>query len=327
MTKKMNHIAITGANGFVGKALINELSKSHQLSILAISRKPYDISNHNLHINSFVIPDFSEATQFEKCLVGVDVVVHTAARVHLINDAVEDPLTEFRNVNCRNTLTLAAAAAKNGVKRFIFISSAKANGEISAFGHPLTEEDIAEPVEPYGISKYEAELELLKLASNTGMEVVVIRPPLVYGPGVKANFKSMMTWLNKGIPLPLGAIHNKRSLVSLENLVDFIVTCLSHPAAANQVFLVSDDEDLSTTDLLKRMASALGRPARLIPVPEGVLSLFAILIGKKNFSQRLCGSLQVDISKAKTLLGWIPPISVDDGLKRTAEAFLKLPKQ
>ena len=319
----MNRIAITGANGFVGKALINKLSESHQLSILAISRKPYDISNHNSDINSLVIPDFSEATQFEKCLVGVDVVVHAAARVHVMNDAVEEPLTEFRNVNCRNTLTLAAAAAKNGVKRFVFISSVKVNGEISALGHPLTEEDIVGPVEPYGISKYEAEQELFKLASATGMEVVVIRPPLVYGPGVKANFKSMMTWLNNGMPLPLGAIHNKRSLVGLENLVDFIVTCLTHPAATNQVFLVSDGEDLSTTDLLKRMASALGRPARLIPVPEVVLSLFAMLMGKKDFSQRLCSSLQIDISKAKTLLGWIPPASVNDGLKKTAAAFLE----
>lgn len=319
----MNRIAITGANGFVGRALIDELSESHQYSILAISRKPYDPSNHNSDINVFLIPDFSEATQFEKCLAGIDVVVHTAARVHLMKDDVEDPLTEFRNVNCRNTLMLAAAAAKNGVKRFVFISSVKVNGEVSSHGHPLTEEDVVGPVDPYGVSKYEAEQELFKLALATGMEVVVIRPPLVYGPGVKANFKSMMTWLNKGMPLPLGAIHNKRSLVSLENLVDFIATCLNHPAAANQIFLVSDDEDLSTTDLLKRMASALGRPARLIPVPEGVISLFAILIGKKDFSQRLCSSLQIDISKAKILLGWTPPASVNDGLKKTAAAFIE----
>ncbi|MDP1970979.1 MAG: NAD-dependent epimerase/dehydratase family protein, partial [Methylobacter sp.] len=205
----------------------------------------------------------------------------------------------------------------------IFISSIKVNGESTSLGRPYTTEDQPVPVDPYGISKLEAEESLRQLADETGMEVVIIRPPLVYGPGVKANFYDMMRWLEKGVPLPLGAIYNKRSFVALDNLVDLIVTCIEHPAAANRTFLAGDGEDLSTTELLQRMSKALGKPAKLFPMPIGVLKAAAILLGRRDMAQRLCNSLQVDISKTCDLLGWQPPVSVDDALKRTAADFLQ----
>jgi len=254
-------------------------------------------------------------------LAGVEVIIHTAARVHVMKDKAINPLIEFRTTNVTGTLTLARQAAQVGVKRFIFISSIKVNGEGTLLGCPYTADDAPAPVDPYGISKMEAEQGLKALAAETGMEVVIIRPVLVYGPGVKANFRSMMHWLNKGVLLPLGAINNRRSLVAINNLVDLIVTCIDHPAAANQIFLVSDGEDLSTTELLGRMAKALGKPARLLPVPSFLLRAGAALIRKNNIAQRLCGSLQVDIEKTRSLLGWNPPVSVDEALKRTAKSF------
>jgi nucleoside-diphosphate-sugar epimerase len=187
---------------------------------------------------------------------------------------------------------------------------------------PFQANDIPNPQDPYAVSKYEAEQGLLEIAGKSDMEVVIIRPPLVYGPGVKANFLTMMRWLQKGIPLPLGAIHNQRSLVALDNLVDLMITCLDHPAAANQVFLAGDGEDLSTSELLRRLGLAMGKPARLLPVPVPLLQTGASLLGRCDMAQRLCESLQVDISKARNLLGWNPPISVDEGLRRTAQFFL-----
>ena len=266
--------------------------------------------------------DIDGLSNWTDALSGVKVVVHLAARVHIMRDEAADPLAEFRRVNVEGTLNLARQAAEAGVRRFVYLSSIKVNGEQTLLGKPFTEQDLPTPLDPYGMSKYEAEEGLRKLAQKTGMEVVVIRPVLVYGPGVKANFLNMMRWLHKGVPLPLGAIHNRRSLVALDNLVDLIVTCIDHPAAANQIFLVSDGEDLSTTELLRRMGLALGRPARLIPVPVSLLTAWAALLGRRDMAQRLCGSLQVDISKTQTLLGWKPPISVDEGLRRTAQGFL-----
>jgi nucleoside-diphosphate-sugar epimerase len=198
------------------------------------------------------------------------------------------------------------------------VSSIKVNGEATLLGRPFSADDAPAPLDAYSLSKMEAEQGLRELAAQTGMEVVIIRPPLVYGPGVKANFAAMMRWLKCGVPLPLGAIHNQRSLVSLDNLVDLIVLCLTHPAAANQTFLVSDGEDVSTTQLLRRMGQALGCPARLVPVPVSVLKLAAAIVGKSDVAQRLCGSLQVDISKTHQLLGWTPPLSLDEGLRRAA---------
>jgi nucleoside-diphosphate-sugar epimerase len=233
-----------------------------------------------------------------------------------MHDTSENPLEAFREVNVRGTLNLAQQAAEAGVKRFIFISSIKVNGEFTGPGHPFTEADTPNPQDAYGVSKHEAEQGLCQIAAATGMEVVVIRPPLVYGPGVKANFASLMRAVKRGWPLPLGAIHNQRSLVALDNLVDFIITCITHPQAANQTFLISDGEDLSTTDLVRRMAQVAGVPARLVPVPVWALEGAGRILGKGDAVQRLCGSLQIDSSKARKILCWEPKISLQEGLRR-----------
>ena len=231
-------------------------------------------------------------------------------------------LAAFRSVNVEGTDNLARQAAATGVRRFVFLSSVKVNGEFTQKGRPFTADDAPAPEDPYGVSKYEAEKLLRQIATETGMEVVIIRPPLVYGPGVKANFESMMRWLARCVPLPLAAVtQNRRSFVAIDNLVDLIMTCLSHPAAANQTFLVSDGEDLSTSDLLRRMGAALGHPARLFYVSPSMLKLGAQVVNKSGIYQRLCGSLQLDIAKTRQLLGWTPPVSVDEGLRRAAEGF------
>jgi len=275
------------------------------------------------HVPIFRVAGIESNTEWQSALVGMDVVIHCAARVHVMHDASSDPLAEFRKVNVDGTLNLAQQAASAGVRRFIFISSIKVNGEGTELGNPYFADDHPTPLDPYGVSKMEAEQTLRVLASETGMEVVIIRPVLVYGPGVKANFRSMMIWLSRGVPLPLGAIRNKRSLVALDNLVDLILTCLNHPAASNQTFLVSDAEDLSTSELLQRMGAALGKPARLLPVPPLLLEAGATLLGRRAVAQRLCGSLQVDISKTRELLGWEPLVSVDEAMRSTANEFLQ----
>jgi len=242
--------------------------------------------------------------------------VHAAARAHIMKDDAVDPLAEYRRVNVAGTLNLARQAAAAGVKRFIFISSIKVNGERTSKGQPFSSHDAASPEDCFGIAKHEAEQGLRELSTETGMEVVIIRSPLVYGPGVKGNFASMIKLVGKGLPLPLGAVHNKRSLVALDNLVDLITTCIDHPGAANQTFLVSDGEDISTTKLLQGVAQAMGKPSRLIPVPASVLQFAATLLGKKAVAQRLLGSLQVDISHTQKCLNWTPPFTVKQGLQR-----------
>lgn len=306
-------ILVTGASGFVGKKLCDRLHERGDL---------FRISARRAGENTIAVGEICEATDWHAALQGVAVVVHLAARVHVMSDTAENPLTEFRRVNTGGTLNLARQAAAAGARRFVFISSIKVNGEGTSPGNPYTAGDVPAPADPYGVSKREAEDGLRQLAEETGMEIVIIRPPLVYGPGVKANFQAMMNWLYKGVPLPFGAIHNQRSLVALDNLIDLIVTCIAHPAAANQTFLAADGEDLSTTDLLRRMGAALGKPARLLPVPAWILTAGARMIGKSGLTQRLCGSLQVDISKNRELLGWVPPIKVDDALRLTAQHFL-----
>jgi nucleoside-diphosphate-sugar epimerase len=264
----------------------------------------------------------SSENDWTVALRSVDQVVHLAARVHVMNDNSSDPMAEFRQVNVEGTANLARQAAASGVRRFVYLSSIKVNGEFTQKGHPFSADDAPAPEDPYGVSKHEAEQALRQIAADTGLEVVIIRPPLVYGPGVKANFESMMLWLARGVPLPLAAVsENRRSLVALENLVDLIVTCLSHSAAANQTFLVSDGEDLSTAGLLRRIGAALGQPARLFYVPPSLLKLGAQAVNKPGIYQRLCGSLQLDIAKTRQLLGWAPPVSVDEGLRRASEGF------
>ncbi|MGE8482717.1 MAG: UDP-glucose 4-epimerase family protein [Pseudomonas sp.] len=307
-------ILVTGASGFVGEAVVFRLLLDRKLIPIAAARGatrlnglcavvPFELTD------SKVLPDLGD----------VQVVIHTAARVHVMNETAIDALTEFRKVNVEGTLRLARRAAESGVKRFIFISSIKVNGESTVLGKPFNANDFPAPADPYGVSKHEAEEALKQIGLDTGMEVVIIRPPLVYGPGVKANFLSMMRWLERGVPLPLGAINNRRSLVAIENLVDLINVCISHPEAAGNTFLVSDGEDLSISQLLRRMADALGVRPRLLAIPSWMLNLGASLIGRRDLAQRLCGSLQVDISKTCDILGWRPVISVDKALRHLGE--------
>lgn len=269
-----------------------------------------------------VMTDFSTPLGWNDILKRTHAVIHCAGRVHVIGDRAGGRLAEYRKVNVDGTLTLARQAAGEGVRRFIFTSSIKVNGKATEPGKPYTALDAPAPQDSYGISKLEAEMGLRQIAQETGMELVIIRPVLVYGPGVKANFHSMMTWLSKGVPLPLGAIRNKRSLVSLDNLVDLILTCLHHPAAAHQTFLVSDGEDLSTPEMLRRMSRALGKTPRLLPLPVALLKGIAAMLGNRAAAQRLCDSLQVDIEHTRHTLGWSPPLSVDEGFRAAASAFL-----
>lgn len=309
---------VTGANGFVGAALCERLGKDRVIFRGAVR----SLKSQRHSVRDIEIGSISSETDWFDALRDVQQVVHLAARVHVMNDKTSDPLAEFRRVNVEGTANLARQAAAAGVGRFVFLSSIKVNGEFTNVGQPFTADDLPVPEDPYGVSKHEAEQLLRQIAAETGMAVVIIRPPLVYGPGVKANFELMMRWLARGVPLPLAAVtNNQRSLVALDNLVDVIVTCLNHPAAANQTFLVSDGESLSTADLLKRMGVALGKPARLFYVPTALLKLGAIVMNKSGIYQRLCGSLQLDVAKSRQLLGWTPPLSVDEGLRRAAEGF------
>jgi len=310
---------ITGSTGFVGQALLCE-ALSRRLDVRAVVRNPTPGAGQQVEL--IAVGDIGPDTNWQTALQNVHTVMHTAARVHIMNDKAADPSAEFRRVNVAGTLNLARQAAAAGVKRFVFVSSIKVNGEATVPGQPFRPDDRHIPVDPYGLSKYEAEIGLQAIAAETGLEVVTVRPPLVYGPGVKANFAAMVRWLNRGVPLPLGAVvRNRRSLVALDNLVDLLLVCANHPAAAHQTFLASDGEDLSTTVLLQRIGQALGKPARLLPVPVALLKLGATALGKADLAQRLLGSLQVDISKNTQLLGWRPPLSVDEGLKKVTASF------
>lgn len=312
-------ILVTGGSGFVGSAVLERFSGQAHYTLVAAVREP------SVKLPPGVIPfairGLIPEQDWRSGLEDTEAVVHLAARVHVMHDTASDPLAAFRLVNVEGTLQLANQAAAAGVKRFVFVSSIKVNGEQTMPGAPFQADDAPAPVDPYGVSKLEAEQGLRRLAAETGLEVVIIRPPLVYGPGVKANFLRMMSWVQRGYPLPLGSIHNRRSLVALENLVDLIETCVRHPAAAQQTFLISDGEDVSTTELFRRTALAMGKKAFLLPVPAFVLETGAAMLGKRAVAQRLCGSLQIDIGKTCDLLGWTPPLTLDQGLKRAVEGF------
>lgn len=311
------NVLLTGATGFVGKALASSLTNEHDVTLTCAVRK----SNSQSPGREVITGELNEKTDWSEALIDQDAVVHLAARAHILKNEVADPLAEYRRVNVHGTLRLAHQAASTGVSRFVFISSIGVNGNINT--RPFTTEDTPTPAEPYARSKWEAEQGLQEICEHTDMELVIIRPPLVYGPDAPGNFGSLVHIVEKGLPLPLGAIHNKRSLVALDNLVDLIITCINHPSAANQVFLAGDGEDLSTSDLLRGVAAAMGKPLRLISLPVGLLQLGATLLGKKAMAQRLLGSLQVDISKARGVLGWTPPVSTDEGLRRCFETRQK----
>lgn len=319
-------LVVTGTTGFIGKALISDLL-SKTVEVKALLRQ--SSAELPLSIKQVVVGDLADlaldhsSVSLRDAFYGVEVVVHAAARAHVVNDDVSDPLAEFRKVNRDATLILARLAAESGVKRFVFLSSIGVNGNNSK--KPFSEKDSPKPHDLYAISKYEAEQGLLNLAKETGMEVVIIRPPLVYGSNAPGNFGSLVKWMGRPIPLPFGAIYNQRSLVALDNLVSFISLCANReksPKAANQVFLISDGEDVSTTQLLRKVGQApnlqspLGIKAWLVPVPVSLMTFFAKLLGKGAVANRLFGSLQVDSSKARDLLGWKPVVTMDEQLAK-----------
>ncbi len=306
-------VLVTGATGFVGTALVRRLV-DEGWPVRAATRRQSDSARAGAE--QAVVGELAPDSDWRLALAGQQCVVHLAGRVHVMKEDSSDPLAEFRRTNVEATLNLARQATESGVRRFVFLSTVKVNGERGTY----SDDDPPAPEEPYSVSKNEAELGLRELSRETGMEVVIIRPPLVYGPGVKANFRTLIRAVECGIPLPLGAIRSRRSLLALDNLVDFIITCIQHPAAANETFLVSDGEDLTVTDLIRRLGGAMGRPARLIPAPASLLMRVADLVGKRAVAEKLLCSLLVDGSRAKRLLGWSPPISVDEGLRRTVVA-------
>jgi len=312
-------LLVTGGTGFLGQALLHKLLVSARHPLIAAVRRKKASFPSGVRVEW--VSELGSSTDWAACLEEVGVVIHCAARAHVMKEETANPFLEYRRVNVQGTQALAEQAAKAGVQRFVYISSIKVNGERTASHHAFHPGDIPEPEDAYGTSKLEAEQGLIELAHETGMEVVIIRPPLVYGPGVKGNFASMVRWVRKGIPLPLGAVYNKRSFLALENLVDFIALCADperSPRAANQVFLISDGEDVSTTELLRKVANAYNVAPRLLPIPAIWIQAVARLLGRRIAVDRLLGSLVVDSSKARDLLGWKPVISMDEQLKEMA---------
>lgn len=310
---EIDMILLTGASGFVGAAVL-KTGQQRGLNIRPVYRSPDSARGKP---NAVLMSGLDDAADWSQALLNVDVVIHAAARAHVIRDELPNPLAEYRRINVGGTLNLARQAAAAGVRRFVFISSIKVNGEATEPGRPFDADNIPTPEDAYGQSKAEAEVQLKQVAQQTGMELVIIRPPLVYGPGVKGNFASLISWVRRGLPLPLGSLtQNRRSLVGLDNLVDLILVCTEHPKAVDQIFLICDGEDLSTADLLRKISKVLGQSPRLLWVPPVVIAFLSGLLGNKVISQRLLGSLQVDMSKTCELLDWQPPVTLEEGLRR-----------
>jgi nucleoside-diphosphate-sugar epimerase len=311
--KNTQTVLVTGANGFVGQALVAHLSSLPQYIVRRSIRKAQDGVALGPHT---VVAELLSDTDWTSALVDVNLVVHVAAMTRSTTDTKGLPIGELREINVKGTLNLARQAALIGAKRFVFISSIKVFGEESSPESPFTESDTCRPQEAYAFTKMEAEQGLRQIAENCKMEVVIIRAPLIYGPGVGANFKTLIRAVARGLPLPLGAVNNRRSLVAIDNLVDFILICLAHPRAANEIFSISDGDDLSTPELVRRIGRSLNRPVRLLAIPVPILKAAAVVLGKRNIFQKLCGTLQVDIAKSARILGWKPPVRVDDALFR-----------
>lgn len=307
---------VTGANGFVGRALCPVLVERGWH--VRVVQRSLPAGEGMASVEPLVVPEFDDFSGWPAIFDGADAVFHLAARVHQMRESAADPLAEYRRVNVTLTCRLARAAAAAGVRRFVFVSSIKVNGEQSPAGQPFTPEAPAHPADPYAISKYEAEQALLAIGRETGLQVVIVRPVLVYGPGVKANFESMMSWLRRPLPLPFGALANRRSLVALANLVDFLALVARHPKAANRVFLISDGKDLSLSELMTLLRDRLGGRAVLFPVPMRLLRHAGMLLGRKAYVERLCSSLQVDVSSACHELGWHPVVSPEEALSQLA---------
>lgn len=313
---KQSVVVVTGSSGFLGRALAEMLSVS-SYSLRALVRS----LNEDFPFPVDSVGDMDAFTDYSSVLMGAEIVVHAAARVHVMGDDVENPLQEFRRVNVEGTENLARQAAASGVRRFVFISSVKVSGESTTGTLPFNEKMKPMPEDDYALSKLEAEEKLQEIAKATGMEVVIVRPPLVYGPGVKANFRNLLSLAKQPFPLPFGLVNNNRSLVYVGNLVDFIIHCIDHPKAANQTFLISDGEDLSLRSLIKLIRRSMGKAVWLLPVPVYLFRLLGKLFGKMLVVDRLVGDLQVDSSKARELLGWVPPYSVQDGINETVICF------
>lgn len=312
-------ILITGGGGFVGSALINKFV-DHGHEVIALTRKKEKLINSNLKQILFSLEDIRSLP--DEIFFGVDCVIHTAARAHVMTDTIVSPILEYTRNNCDATLELADIAARAGVKRFVFISTIKVNGEFTKNGELFRAHDLCIPSDPYAVSKCLAEKGLRKCASKADMEIVIVRPPLIYGPMVRGNFASMISWVRKELPLPFGSVKNKRSLLAIDNLIDFIFLCADRdrsPKAVNQVFLISDGEDVSTSTLLRKVADAYGVKSLLLPVPVSFMRFVVKVIGKGDLANRLFGNLQVDSSKARKLLGWTPVVTMDEQLNTMAE--------
>lgn len=317
---KNQSILVTGASGFIGQRLCQRLTNDGSTVRFLVRSSKHPAALTGAGMERCIIENIGPTTDWSKALHGIDTVVHLAARVHQMNDQASDPLAEFRSVNVAGTKRLAQMAVQSGVKRFVFVSSIKVHGEERDICY--RESDPLVPQDNYGISKMEAEYLLRRIEAEAGLEVTIIRPPLVYGPGVKANFHSMMKVIATGVPLPLATVTNKRSMIYVDNLVDALSLCIRHPNAAGRDYLVSDGDDVSTPELIRRVASALNRSARLYPFPTCFLHLIGRLLGKSPAIKRLTGTQQVDISNIQTQLGWKPPFTMQEGLSTTAEWFI-----